>query len=386
MATDMASIPGMAGGLMGEVGRNGSNATFSTSRLFAIEVDAMETDPELEEAAIRFANGDDSGAEKGLLTALRARNLAPQAAQSWAVALLDLYRATKNQAAFDAAVAEFAEHLVAPRPVWFSLDEPGSAVALAHTVPATAHPIWNCPATLTAQGMENLRMAMVSNPMPWYLGWSELTTISGDAMPLLEGLFSSLCEEAVTLRFSGQECLIHALRAMTPSGSRNVEPAWWGVRLNALRAMGLQDDFELAALDYCVTYETAPPTWIAPRCIFEAADAARHRTDFSAETVPGGIDGDVGGLQLALRGEIVGDATFALAILDAAPVHGTRMVIACGELLRVDFAAAGSILNWVAMRQAEGKQVQFQDVHRLVAAFFNVIGINEHAKVVPRTN
>ncbi len=382
MATDMASVPGM----VDEVGRNGSNATFSTSRLFAIEVDGMETDPELEEAAIRFANGDDSGAENGLLAALRGRNLAPQAAQSWVVALLDLYRATKNQAAFDAAVAEFGAYLEAPRPVWFSLDEPGSAVALAHAAPAPAHPIWNCPATLTAQGMENLRMAMVSNPMPWFLGWSELTSISADAMPLLEGLFSSLCEEAVTLRFAGQECLIHALRAMTPSGSRNVEPAWWGVRLNALRAMGLQDDFELTALDYCVTYETAPPTWIAPRCSFEAADAARQRPDFSAETVPGGIDDDSGGLQLALRGEIVGDATFALAILDAAPVHGTRMVIACGELLRVDFAAAGSILNWVAMRQAEGKQVQFQDVHRLVAAFFNVIGINEHAKVVPRTN
>jgi hypothetical protein len=36
------------------------------------------------------------------------------------------------------------------------------------------------------------------------------------------------------------------------------------------------------------------------------------------------------------------------------------------------------------MRQAEGKLVQFQNVHRLVAAFFNVIGINEHAKVIPR--
>ena len=36
------------------------------------------------------------------------------------------------------------------------------------------------------------------------------------------------------------------------------------------------------------------------------------------------------------------------------------------------------------MRQADGKQVQFQNVHRLVAAFFNVIGINESAKVIPR--
>jgi hypothetical protein len=34
------------------------------------------------------------------------------------------------------------------------------------------------------------------------------------------------------------------------------------------------------------------------------------------------------------------------------------------------------------MRQAEGCQVQFRDVHRLVAAFFNVIGVHEHARVV----
>jgi hypothetical protein len=232
--------------------------------------------------------------------------------------------------------------------------------------------------------MEGLRLAMVSNPMPWYLDWSQLSTIAADAMPLLEGLFSSLCDEVVTLRFTGQESLFNALRAITPSGSRTIEPTWWGVRLNALRAVGLQDDFELAALDYCVTYETAPPTWIAPRCKFEASDSGQHKPDFSAQTVPGGFEGGVESLSLALRGEVVGDATFALAILDAAPMTGPRLMIACGELLRVDFAAAGSILNWVAMRQAEGKQVHFLNVHRLVAAFFNVIGINEHAKVVPR--
>jgi len=61
-------------------------------------------------------------------------------------------------------------------------------------------------------------------------------------------------------------------------------------------------------------------------------------------------------------------------------------VIGCGDLVRVDFAAAGSILNWVAMRQAEGKELEFQNVHRLVAAFFHIIGINEHAKVIARVS
>jgi hypothetical protein len=38
----------------------------------------------------------------------------------------------------------------------------------------------------------------------------------------------------------------------------------------------------------------------------------------------------------------------------------------------------------VAARQSEGRIVQFQDVNRLVAAFFNVVGIHEHARVILR--
>jgi ABC-type transporter Mla MlaB component len=97
-----------------------------------------------------------------------------------------------------------------------------------------------------------------------------------------------------------------------------------------------------------------------------------------------GVDQSEDSVSLVLRGEILGDATLALEGLDAEFVHGNLLAIDCGKLIRVDFAAAGSILNWVAERESGGKQVQFQNVHRLVAAFFNVIGINEHARVIPR--
>ena len=60
-------------------------------------------------------------------------------------------------------------------------------------------------------------------------------------------------------------------------------------------------------------------------------------------------------------------------------------MVSCTHLIRVDFSAAGSLLNWAATRQAEGCNLQFRDVHRLVAAFFHVIGIQEHARVLVRT-
>ena len=83
-------------------------------------------------------------------------------------------------------------------------------------------------------------------------------------------------------------------------------------------------------------------------------------------------------------GNVLGDATHAFDGFDATEHRGEGIVVSCKGLIRVDFSAAGSILNWVAMREADGYRVQFRDVHRLVAAFFNVIGINEHARVVPR--
>ena len=392
----LAVRPSPAGTLSG--GDMGTDLSFSTSKLFAIEVEDMATDPELEEAAIRFANGDDVGAETGLLHALRGLAASPEALASWAAALMDLYRATNNRARFDWAVVELAHVWDGSVPTWFALADAAQHRVTATT--ATARPsegagvasyaIWYCPSRLTERAMEDLREAMSSQPMPWVMDWSAAASIDAPAMPLLGGLFSSLCDEAVAVQFGGANSLVQALRASTPSGDRAIAPSWWTVRLNALRTMQMLDEFELAALDYCVTYEVSPPAWEPARCHYEPADIAGVApasvaviSTESAATVPMGLDSvDVAGLEL--RGDVLGDATQALAGLDASRDGGARIVVSCRSLIRVDFSAAGSILNWVAQRESEGNLVQFQDVHRLVAAFFNVIGINEHARVVPR--
>ena len=366
---------------------------FSASRLIAMEVDELATDPELEEAAIRFANGDDAGAEKGLLESLRGEVILPEVALSWAAALLDLYRATNKRVEFDRAVAEFAPYFDNMTPVWAAIGDGAAPVLAKPGTPAAEGgrdaeddlangAIWASGTELTEQGMESLREAMSSNPMPWHLGWSRLTHISEDAMPLLAGLFSSLCSEPVNLRFSGAGRLVQVLRDMMPSSDRSVSPDWWTVRLDVLRTMKLQDEFELAALDYCVIYEVSPPAWQEALCQYDDLGAGGVAISNPAPTAPMVLDS--AGQVLELKGHVLGDATKALEALEFACRNGERVVVSCRGLVRVDFSAAGSILNWVALRQSEGCQIQFRDVHRLVAAFFNVIGINEHARVVPR--
>ena len=105
-----------------------------------------------------------------------------------------------------------------------------------------------------------------------------------------------------------------------------------------------------------------------------------------AMTVRVGLDGMPvpESVLVELVGELRGDALAALEKLEESRHGSQRLVVSCSKLIRVDFAAAGTILNWVAARENEGCQVQFRDMHRLVATFFNVIGIHEHASVIRR--
>ena len=99
----------------------------------------------------------------------------------------------------------------------------------------------------------------------------------------------------------------------------------------------------------------------------------------------GSLNSQMGSLMsVELSGQIEGDAAAMLDVLQAKLMGADNMVISCAKLIRVDFSAAGTLLNWVSARQDEGRSVHFCDVNRLVAAFFNVIGITEHAKVTSR--
>ncbi|MBX9959626.1 MAG: STAS domain-containing protein [Burkholderiaceae bacterium] len=382
-------------------------AGFSTQRLYAqVPVDNL-TDPDLEDAAIRFANGDDAGAEESLLAALASGEQRPELTETWMSALFDLYRATGQQARFDSVALEFANRYGRSAPAWFSMPDMlgrSKSVAPVKARPSTsvASPAdWSSPAQLDAAALQELQ-ALMRVPGPLVLDWQAVGAIAPDAVPLLSQMVAHWCVSPALLVFRGHASLERALLALTPSGDRSVDPVCWQLRMDALRIMRLQDAFELVALDYCVTYEVSPPSWQEPRCSCDLqglndpaeaeAEDIRSRWDEPHSmwddplrnlTVPAGLEEQPPAV-VELYGEIIGDAAEVLAKLEKGMEGSTRMVVSCARLIRVDFSAAGSILNWVAEQQGQGCQVQFRDVNRMVAAFFNVIGISEHARVVPR--
>ena len=175
--------------------------------------------------------------------------------------------------------------------------------------------------------------------------------------------------------------------------------------MELLRVIHRPDDFELAALDFCVTYEVSPPAWSSATCEYKSLDEgdALGRSTIigepSSEPVNSSFSLPVEGdsiqdllsgmpasnfLSVELSGEIQGHAVAVLDRLEASLTGADMMQISCTKLIRVDFSAAGMLLNWVSARQAEKRSVEFSDVNRLIAAFFNVIGITEYARVAVR--
>ena len=84
---------------------------------------------------------------------------------------------------------------------------------------------------------------------------------------------------------------------------------------------------------------------------------------------------------LELSGQLVGDIVPRLQDLDAEIGEASVVTVSCTRLIRVDFLAAGDLLNWVLVKRSENRTVQFADTHRLVALFFSAMGIGEHAGV-----
>jgi ABC-type transporter Mla MlaB component len=85
-----------------------------------------------------------------------------------------------------------------------------------------------------------------------------------------------------------------------------------------------------------------------------------------------------------LSGVLQGDIPAVLAQLQSDLGHavpGQPLVIDCQRLARVDFVAAGSLLQWLLATMSQGMSVELHGVNRLVAAFFHVVGIDEAVTV-----
>ncbi len=364
---------------------------------FAVEVSEVVHDPELDEAVISFANAEFAACE-GSLTALTGVGGArAQHAETWLV-LFDLFRATGQQAKFEVLAGEYAQQFGWSAPQWFSLPKlVAEAAAAAEDKPRAPRPRgdvgWVCPAVIDIDAVARLNAQTLQMPLPWVFDFADCKRVEAEAASHLTSLFRRWAGEPLDMRWLDGEKFFAALTDAAPTGVRDADPAFWLTRLEGLRIANRADQFDEVAMDYCITYEVSPPSWERARCQVRISGhgSSTHSpslsqvgdvsTSFLESSI---IEDSSSGVQMTsveLSGQLVGDISETLTRLDAQLGAATVVSVTCGKLIRVDFVAAGDLLNWVLAKRGENRTLTFAEAHRLVALFFGAMGINEHAKV-----
>ena len=370
-----------------------SSNDFMPSAFFAVEVhEALSSNPLFDQAVMDFANGDDAAAESALRDAISNSPDLNAEKELW-LALFDLFRASGQTDKFEALVVDFVSRFQTSAPM---IDEglPTTSPA-ARPAPTGFKPSVVFSANVDAPQVERLRKLLLNKPSAIELNFAEVRSIAPAALPALVEALKTLNQTACTVTLQGADTLLALCQAQAPAMQRDAAPQWWALRLELLRLLNQQDDFDAVALDYCVTYEISPPTWEAARARVDRSEtepgsaagtqgAASAASDFQHSALgPSSVLGTAGtrSAQLQLSGQIQGSSSAFLAPLEQAAKTHDQLSISLRHLRRIDFSSAGALLNWAMLQHDAGKTLQFTGVHRLIAGLFSILGLHEHALI-----
>ena len=353
-------------------------------------------DPDLDEAVIAFANGDNETCERSLTELTQSGGPRNLHRNTWLVRF-DYYRATGNQQAFEALALEYVHLFGLSPPQWYSIPKlliEGRKQDKAAPAATPTGVNWTAPERLDLEGLALMKKRCENAPLPWVMDWAALKVIEHEARGPLTDQLRDWSKQNTEMRWLSGSSFINLARELTPVGDRDTDTGWWMLRLELLRVANRPDQFDEAAIDYCVTYEVSPPSWEPPRCRvrltsggLSTVSPATTQQGKESESFQGFLesttmdDASSGIAHLELAGQLMGDLTELLNRMNGQVGAMPQVQIACPKLIRLDFIAAGDVLNWVLQQRTENRSVTFTDAHRLVAMFFGAMGINEHARI-----
>jgi ABC-type transporter Mla MlaB component len=328
--------------------------------------------PILEEAAILYANGQDLPAVSVLAAAVRD----DRSPDTWQM-LLELYQSLGKRVEFENLAIDFAVRFETSAPAW---SETQTRKPVTRAVPAVR-------AAIVFKGaldvriipqLEELKKLAQRNPV-LHLEFDQVTSVDAAGADLILRVFAAFQKSNHEVAISGAGHLADRLREAIEVGRRNSSNVIWMLLLEIYRILGRQAAFEETSIDYCVTFEVSPPSWepASPKYIIVDQVAAPSPAE---EAVPDGGYEMLKADHIALSGELVGKSEGELQRLTQFATDHEHVVVDCSRLVRVDFTAAGLLLNWAVGMRGQRKLVEFVNVGHLVAALFVVMGLHE---VVP---
>ncbi len=333
---------------------------------------ASEAVAVIEEAAIMYANGQTELVEQILRAAITEDHLGGVARNVWWM-LFDLYQIRGKQQEFEQLSIEYANKFETSPPAWVQpslKEEAQQAVAATSATPIV--PFSGKLDESSAKLIERIQK-LAENSRALRLEFVRVSEVNSAGCRLLLGMLKKLQKSKHELILVGAPELADKIRAIVEVGRREESEDSWLLLLEILRLLNREKEFEEASIDYCVTFEVSPPAFIAPQ---NKVTTAVAETPVKASTpdefmMPALVEGRIDNLILAIA---------------AYSDEHSPAVVDCSQLTRIDFNAAGRLLTGLAPFCGNGKSIEFRHVNHLVAELFNVIGLNDVVRILPRKN
>lgn len=309
-----------------------------------------------EESAILYANGQQDAAQHLLHGAVHGAEGNDR--QLWAL-LFDLYQVSGDQAGFDRLALDFASRFETSPPSWIAPAPQRPARSTGPSAVLVGALGAECGAALDAL------LAQAAGNSVLQLDVSAVGSIDGDACSHLLAMLERMRELDIELVVAGADQLIAALGARTQVGQPGGGQSPWLLLLALLQLTAQVEAFERVAMDYCVTFEVSPPSYVAPPRV----------------TVLGAED------ELVAPARFVLPAVLDHAVLDDIAAHAAladAVEFDCSALARADYGAATALLTLLRPIQADGRAVAFHELNHLVATLFRLIGIDGVARLHTR--
>jgi anti-anti-sigma regulatory factor len=345
-----------------------SKAPTNSVMMMEVQESPFEAAPALEEAAILYANRQDAAAQGALEEAIAATDIPPQAARQAWVMLFDLFENLGRRAEFETAAMQFAVRFETSPPAFN--DRSGTKHAKTETA---GGPLVIFSGTVGAAGARQFDQirALSAKHRCLRLDFTKVDDISPDGSAQLRASLGFLVKHGHEIDYAGLERLTTLLRARTEVGRADLPESHWLLLLDLYQVQSRQEAFEEAALSYCITYEVSPPSWV------EIKPKASLLVNGPA-TQPMRVDA------FYLEGEIIGGAESVLKGIADFAAERPLAVIDVFDVKRMDFIAAGALLNMVSALKTAGKHVEVRGPSPLLATLFVTMGFTAYARLARR--
>lgn len=341
-----------------------------SSTIVGVAVANSEVPAVVEEAAIMFANGQYQVAEQILQAAIEEDQAGNAILEGWLM-LFDLYQITGQQQQFEALSIAYASKFETSPPAWTGT-APGHAQK---AEPSEAIP--TIPFSGKLDGAATKMIDRVQKQAETHralrLEFARIAEVDAAGCGLLLNLLKKLQKSGHELVLVGAAGLVEKIRATIEIGRRDDSENAWLLLLEILQLLNRETDFEETSIDYCVTFEVSPPTFVAPKNKISTA---------AEEVAPAGVVANGFMMPPVIKGGI---DDLILSITSYADEHNPA-IIDCSGLNRVDFNTAGRLLTGLSPFCGNGKVIEFHHANHLVAALFDVIGLKDIVRIIPRKN